>query len=173
MKRYATLPVDCTALKTDLLSLVEERMLTLIPFAWFGHPSIWPGCEPKLPNLQSTFASLNATSNGVGRLLINYEELANEGLGMPWGFPVSHAIIPIDNEPCSITFFEPKEGAQKVFQWFYELDSCTAVETITLDQPILIGTDVTYIINTVDPTRKSSVMSVRFNSTDIDSLLAD
>jgi len=168
MKKYVGLSIDCTALKEEMTTVIETDMIiSATHWTWLGNPLRWPTVEPKLPSLQSTFTSLNVTSDGIGKSVIG-----ESSLNMPLVFPVSHAIVPLASEPCTITFFEPDTGINKIFDWCYQIESCTFVETIPLSGPILVGAEVPYLINTVDPNKTSSVMVVRFATTDIDSLLA-
>lgn len=168
MRKYATLPVDCTALKVEVNTLIKDRMMASNPFIWFGSPNYWSEIKPKLPSLDSTFSLLSQQSTGVGRLRIY-----PKGNNLPFAFSTSFAIVPLGDEPCNIAFFEPNPGAQKVSEYFYELTDCTEVETVSLDGPILVGPNVVYRITTVDPEQQASVISVRFSESDIDNLLAE
>ena len=168
MKKHTILNIDCTALTAEVLALSEINTDQEMPMIWFGQPDIWETIEPKLPSVQTTFASLNTEVDGI-----SYRTVSGSKKELPMVIPVSHALLPVGDEPCIITLYDQVTGAQKIFYWFYSITDCTESETISFDHPILIGSEVPYTVTPVDSTKKINFITVRFTTTDVDALLAE
>lgn len=171
MKKYTTLPVDFTSLISDVQTYVQENIVPDEIFVWLGKRQLsefgWTYFASQVPSIETTFSELNLTVEGCGYRMVEGTKWIRPNV-----FAESVLIVPTINEPCMITLYQPNENAVKVSTWFYHLSSCTEIESFLIDQPLLIGPEVAYMIRVVDTSKKVPFLHLPFTTTDVEAFLA-
>ena len=172
MKKYATLPVDYTSLISEIQTYLQSTILPDLEYVWLGKKQLsesgWNDFASQVPSINTIFADIGLVVEGCG-----YREIQQHTWVRPNVFTESVLMIPLTNEPCMITLYEPTITAVKEQLWFYPLLSCTEAESLLLGQQLLIGPEVSHRIRPVATPNKTPFLMIVFTAPGADEFLID
>lgn len=166
MKKYTTLPTDCTTLAAEVMAYLTN-LYDLEDTE--HHVTAWHSIDPadlSSTSLNSTFSGLTAI--GIGHVTVNGDAMFNHCYGK------SFMIIPLsDCESTTVKIFDVASGATlQTDAGAYYLDSdCTLTDTIPLTGPVLIGANTTFTVQSDNLLELGDILMVWFNE-DVSSYLA-
>lgn len=164
MKKYTTLPTDCTTLATEVMAYLnstgdlediehQTNAFRIIPKAELANTSI-----------DTTFPGF--TSKDFMHCTVFHQAMFNHA----WDHPC--ILIPLaDCDSTVLKIFDVAPGAVLQPTTSYLDEDCTLIDTIPLTGPIVIGANTAFTIESADTLKLSDALMVWFEE-DINPLLA-
>lgn len=163
MKKYTTLPIDYTTLISEITAYAQS--IGHGQNGWF----LIKTTPKQIPSL-SIFTNINLSIYGFGCATHVAPDVEQTDPGV---FQLCSLMIPLTDDPCSITFYDPLDGASIVNTYFYPEQECIKGETVAVTEPLLINRDVPFILKTDDSSKSVPYILFIFDGIKLSTLFAE